>query len=256
MLLEEFENVKAVIEPEDLFAVKGEIDITEVCDTIIMPFSGTLFRLIIEQEGVYQGGYKSNINGKQPWYIYEFKGKKVAVMKALLGGPALVGTLEELKVSGFKHFIIFGTCGVLDGDLESNKIILPKSSLRDDGISYHYAPASDEIGYPSEHMEYFASILDKHSIPHVQTKAWTTDAFYRETPEKVKRRRAAGAQVVDMEWASVAAWAQFRQANVYHFFYTSDYVDVNNGWDVREGHDEDNLLRFFDVSLTIAEELS
>ncbi|MFC5631864.1 MULTISPECIES: nucleoside phosphorylase [Streptococcus] len=256
MLLEEFENTKAVIEPEDLLTVKGEIGITEICDTIIMPFSGTLFRLITEQDGVYQGGYKSNINGKHPWYIYEHKGKKVAVMKALLGGPALVGTLEELKVSGFKNFIIFGTCGVLDGDLESNKIILPTSSLRDEGISYHYAPTSEEIGYSTEHMEHFAAILDNHHIPHTQTKAWTTDAFYRETPEKVKRRMAAGAQVVDMEWASVAAWAQYRAADVYHFFYTSDYVDVDNGWDARDGHDEDNLLRFFDVALKIAEELS
>lgn len=255
MLLTEFEPARAVINPEDIFAVKGEMEAEEVCDTIIMPFSGSLFEMVKELDGISYGGYKSNINGKQPWYIYDKEDRKVAVMKALLGGPALVGTLEELKVAGFKNFIIFGTCGVLDGNLESNKLIVPTSSLRDEGMSYHYAPASDEIGYSKEHLAHFTGLLDKLGIPHVSCKAWTTDAFYRETPDKVARRKAAGAQVVDMEWSSVAAWAQFRDASVYHFFYTSDFVDHEGGWDVREGHEEEDLLRFFDIALKIAGEL-
>lgn len=255
MLLEEFEPGRAVIEPEDIFKIRGEMEANEVCDTIIMPFSGTLFDMIKALDGVTYGGYKSNINGKQPWYIYQKENRKVAVMKALLGGPALVGTLEELKVAGFKNFIIFGTCGVLDGSLESNKLIVPTSSLRDEGMSYHYAAASEEIGYSQEHLSRFTEILDKQGIPHTQSKAWTTDAFYRETPAKVARRKEAGAKVVDMEWASVAAWAQFRQADVYHFFYTSDFVDHEEGWDAREGHEEEDLLRFFNIALKIAGEL-
>ncbi|EFO53962.1 phosphorylase, Pnp/Udp family [Streptococcus infantis SK1302] len=37
--------------------------------------------------------------------------------------------------------------------------------------------------------------LDKAGIEHIRTKSWTTDAFYRETAAKVKRRLAAGARV-------------------------------------------------------------
>ncbi|MBM7643531.1 nucleoside phosphorylase [Streptococcus loxodontisalivarius] len=255
MILEEFDPARAVIEPEDIYRLKKGLEVEEICDTIIMPFSGSLFEKIISLEESRYGGYKSNINGKQPWYIYEKDGQKVAVMKALLGGPALVGTLEELKVAGFKNFILFGTCGVLDGSLESNKLIVPTSRIRDEGISYHYAPASDEIGYSDDHLSHFTAILDKLRIPHTQCKAWTTDAFYRETPDKVARRKAAGAKVVDMEWASVAAWAQFRQAAVYHFFYSSDFVDHENGWDIREGHEEEDLMNFFEIALAIAGEL-
>ncbi|MBM7635950.1 nucleoside phosphorylase [Streptococcus saliviloxodontae] len=255
MLLEEFDPARAVIEPEDWFAIRGEME-EEICDTIIMPFSGTLFEKISSLENSRYGGYMSNINGKQPWFIYEEDGQKVAVMKALLGGSALVGKLEELKEAGFKNFIIFGTCGVLDGSLESNKLIVPTSSLRDEGMSYHYAPASEEIGYSEQHLAHFTGILDKLRIPHTQCKAWTTDAFYRETSDKVARRKKAGAKVVDMEWASVAAWAQFRDASVYHFFYTSDFVDTENGWDKRDGHEEEDLLRFFDIAMKIAGELA
>lgn len=254
MILEEFENESAVIEP--IHSIEEDLDTLEVCDTLIMPFSGRLFEKIIRSPYARYAGSKSNINGRQPWYIYEKDGMKVGVFQALLGAPALIGSLEELQVSGFKNFIIFGTCGVLDGNLATNKIILPTSSVRDEGTSYHYAAPSDEIGYSKAHLERFAAMLDKHGIEHVQTKAWTTDAFYRETPSKVLRRKEMGCQVVDMEWASVAAWAQFRKAQVYHFFYTSDYVDHENGWDKRSGHEEEDLLTFFEIALKIAEELS
>ncbi|MET3559040.1 uridine phosphorylase [Streptococcus rupicaprae] len=253
MILEEFEPGPAVIEPH--FDFEENTAIEEVCATIIMPFSGSLFESVQQMKGVRYGGFKSNINGQQPWYIYERDGIKVAVMLAQLGAPALIGTLEELQAIGFKQFILFGTCGVLDGNLETNKLIVPTSSIRDEGISYHYAPASDEIGYPADHLARFGEMLDKHGIPYTMTKAWTTDAFFRETPAKVKRRKEAGATVVDMEWASVAAWAQFRQKEAYHFFYTSDYVDPEGGWDMREGHDEENLLGFFEIALTLAKEL-
>ncbi|MFC3928591.1 nucleoside phosphorylase [Streptococcus caprae] len=252
MILEEFDPARAVIEPDFDFGEAS--DHQEICDTIIMPFSGKLLDLIHARYTLRYGGYKSNINGKLPWHIYEKDGQKVAVMLAQLGAPALIGTLEELQAAGFKRFILFGTCGVLDGSLETNKLIVPTSSIRDEGVSYHYAPASDKIGYAPEHLARFEEILTQNKIPYTTTKAWTTDAFFRETPEKVKRRKAAGATVVDMEWASVAAWSQFRGTEVYHFFYTSDYVDHENGWDKREGHEEDHLLSFFEIALTIAKE--
>ena len=59
----------------------------------------------------------------------------------------VVGLLEELKARGFKNFIVLGSCGVLDQSIQADKIILPSSALRDEGTSYHYAPASDEIVY-------------------------------------------------------------------------------------------------------------
>ena len=45
--------------------------------------------------------------------------------------------------------------------------------------------------------------MDKAGIEHIRTKSWTTDAFYRETAAKVKRRLAAGARVVDMEASAI-----------------------------------------------------
>lgn len=252
MLLEEFENVPAVIEPTDRSLLSGG----EVCDTIILSFNGEILARVKQIDGVYEGGYLTNLNGKLPWYIYEKDGSKVAVAMATIGAPMVVGLLEELKARGFNNFIVLGSCGVLDQSIQADKIILPSSALRDEGTSYHYAPASDEIAYERSLLLTMEKALDKAGIEHIRTKSWTTDAFYRETAAKVKRRLAAGARVVDMEASAIMAWAQYRQANVYQFFYTADYVDHHNHeWDARREDRKADAMTFFEIALVIAQEL-
>ena len=252
MLLEEFENVPAVIEPTDRSLLSGG----EVCDTIILSFNGEILERVKQLEDVYEGGYLTNLNGKLPWYIYEKDGSKVAVSMATIGAPMVVGLLEELKARGFNNFIVLGSCGVLDQSIQADKIILPSSALRDEGTSYHYAPASDEIAYERSLLLTMENALDKAGVEHIRTKSWTTDAFYRETAAKVKRRLAAGARVVDMEASAIMAWAQYRQANVYQFFYTADYVDHHNHeWDARREDRKADAMTFFEIALVVAQEL-
>ena len=252
MLLEEFEYVPAVIEPTDRSLLSGG----EVCDTIILSFNGEILERVKQIDDVYEGGYLTNLNGKLPWYIYEKDGSKVAVAMATIGAPMVVGLLEELKARGFKNFIVLGSCGVLDQSIQADKIILPSSALRDEGTSYHYAPASDEISYDEALLSTLENALNKSGIDHIRTKAWTTDAFYRETAAKVKRRLAAGAKVVDMEASAIMAWAQYRQAKVYQFFYTADYVDHHNHeWDARREDRKADAMTFFKIAVDIALEL-
>ena len=80
MLLEEFENVPAVIEPTDRSLLSGG----EVCDTIILSFNGEILERVKQIDGVYEGGYLNNLNGKLPWYICEKYGSNVSVAIALI----------------------------------------------------------------------------------------------------------------------------------------------------------------------------
>ena len=243
----------AVIEPTD----RSLLSSREICDTIILSFNGEILDRVKQIDGVYEGGYLTNLNGKFPWYIYEKDGSKVAVTMALIGAPMVVGLLEELKARGFKNFIVLGSCGVLDQSIQADKIIIPSSALRDEGTSYHYAPASDEIAYDQSLLLTMEKALDKAGIEHIRTKSWTTDAFYRETAAKVKRRLAAGATVVDMEASAIMAWAQYRKAKVYQFFYTADYVDHHNHeWDARHEERKADVMTFFEIALAIAREIA
>ncbi len=63
-----------------------------------------------------------------------------------VGAPACVAGLEEMIAMGAKKMIIFGCCGVLDEVEVQDKIIIPSSTIRDEGTSYHYLPAGEEIG--------------------------------------------------------------------------------------------------------------
>jgi len=160
MLLEEFEDVAAVIEPTE----KPVHDKGEVCETIILSFNGEILKRLIESEDVYPGGYLKSINGHHPWYIYGQGPSKLAVMLAPIGAPMIGGQLEELAARGFKNFIILGSCGVLDRSIEADKIILPAAALRDEGTSYHYAPPGDEVTYDESLLIELEAIFDKHNI--------------------------------------------------------------------------------------------
>ena len=170
MLLEEFENVPAVIEPTDRSLISGG----EICDTIILSFNGEILERVKQIDGGYEGGYLTNLNSKYPWYIYEVDGFKLAVAMATIGPPMVVGFLEELKARGFNNFIVLGSCGVLDQSIQADKIIIPSSALRDEGASYHYAPASDEIAYDETLLLTMENALNKSGIEHIRTKVWTT----------------------------------------------------------------------------------
>lgn len=252
MLLTEFESGRAVIEPTD----KGIRGGGEVCETMILSFNGEIVDRVRQMPESRETGHLQTLNGRHPWYILERDGLQVAVMLAVIGAPMAVGHLEELRACGFENFIVLGSCGVLDKRIEADKILIPSVALRDEGTSYHYAPASDEISYNEALLLTMEKAFNNAGIEHVRTKTWTTDAFFRETADKVKRRMAVGAEVVDMEASALMAWAQFRQANVYQFFYTADYVDHHNEeWDKRHEERTADVMTFFEVALAIAKEL-
>lgn len=67
---------------------------------------------------------------------------------------------------------------------------------------------------------------------------WTTDAFYRETPDKIQLRKEEGAVLVEMEQASSLAVTQFRGIDYGAIVYGGDDVSGtvwdNRGWHSRE----------------------
>ena len=161
-----------------------------------------------------------------------YKGMPIALFILDVGAPVSVGMLEEVFQMGVQKVVIFGTCGVLDSRIEDCSIIIPDRVLRDEGTSYHYAPPSDEIEVNQKSMKMFTELLDELHVKYTVGKTWTTDSFYRETPEKVKRRKAAGCICVDMECSANAAVCDFRGKKLLQFFYAADNLDAEE-WDSR-----------------------
>jgi uridine phosphorylase len=177
--------------------------------------------------------------------------RDIAVYWTPLGGPLAAVAMEEVIAKGARKFVFFGSCGVLDSTLDAGRFIVPTHAYRDEGTSYHYAPAGDWIQVATAgRME---EILRELGALFVSGRVWTTDALYRETRGNAQKRRAEGCIAVDMECASLAAVSAYRGVPVYQFLYAEDSLDGQE-WDRRtmEQVPSDAHERYMNLALEIA----
>ncbi|AGU73300.1 nucleoside phosphorylase [Streptococcus constellatus subsp. pharyngis] len=228
MILEEFDNNRrAIINPEDLIETLPDFP-----ELVVSCFARATFERMLMSFRHEQVATTSMANIEIPIYRIIVKGIPIALFNAPVGASACVAILEDLIAFGMKKLVLFGTCGVLDEAIKETSIIVPQMAIRDEGTSYHYLPASDEIEVNVGLQDFLISFLDENGISHSVGKFWTTDGIYRETAEKLYKRKEAGAICVDMECSAVAALADFRKISICHFFYAADHLFEEN-WDMR-----------------------
>jgi uridine phosphorylase len=237
MLLEEFDpNKNAVINAFDMIQTMGDFPkIAVSCFSHI-----TFDRLLKELNGVPITS-TGTANMDIPVYKVIYNGTEIVLFMSYVGAAGCVAVLEDIFAMGVEKIILFGTCGVLNGDIKDCSIIIPNVAMRDEGTSFHYAPASDEIRVNKKYQDEFIKILEQHNCSYTIGKVWTTDACYRETRQKVDRRKESGCICVDMECSAVAALADFREKEVFQFFYAADNLD-NENWDVRSLSNSSKIL--------------
>jgi len=141
---------------------------------------------------------------------------------------------------GMKKLILFGTCGILEEQVKETSIIVPTIAVRDEGTSFHYAPAQNEISVNDRTLAKFLTYLQAENISFSKGKVWTTDGIYRKTITKMKARKQEGCLAVDMECSAVAAWGQFREIAVCQFFYAADHLSEER-WHPRSLGNEADL---------------
>ena len=228
MLLTQFDpNKNAVINPD---IVHHPID--NFPETVVSIFSYHLFHTIVDFLDGKIIAETHDVDGIWPVYEVTYRGKRFAMYKARLGAPACVGSFEDVIPFGAKRIILLGNCGVLNKEIKDCGIIIPTAAIRDEGTSYHYAPASDTIAVNHEYRELFKTICNTFGYPYVEGVTWTTDAFYRETPSKIQARKAMGAVCVEMECAAMQAMCDFRGVKFFQFLYAGDNLD-HSSWDPR-----------------------
>ena len=228
MLLTDFDFEKdAVINPDMIHQpVEG------FPETVISIFSHHLFKRVIELLGGRKIAQTKDVDGIWPVYEVEYQGHRFAMYKARLGAPACVGSFEDIIPMGAKRIILLGNCGVLDQSIKDCGIIIPTRAIRDEGTSYHYAPAADYIEVNRKYKDLFYDLLKEHHYSYVMGTTWTTDAFYRETRSKIQRRKEMGAICVEMECAAMQAMCDFRGVEFFQYLYAGDNLDGSH-WDAR-----------------------
>ena len=237
----------AALDPAKIIAPHAEMP-----PCVVMCFFQDAIRTAVkEAEALIQLG--SEI-GKNPIYVIEHEGQRVAVVHPGIGAPMAAGFLEELIALGGRTFMACGGAGVLNSRIHAGHVIIPTSALRDEGTSYHYLPAAREVRMSPHVVSTLERVLQRHNQPYELGKTWTTDAIYRETRAKVAARRDEGCLTVEMETAAFLAVAEFRQITFGQYLYGGDDVS-GEIWQDREWRRQTIRERLFWYSVEAVIEL-
>ena len=225
-ILEHDPTRQAFIEPSRIATPR---DMPEHC--VICFFSEVIASVVQEHNGVMLVENRWE-NGPHPIYEIAYQGRRLAFYHPGVGSPLAASLLEEAIAFGCRKFIACGGCGVLVKDIASGHLIVVASAVRDEGASYHYLPPSREVLAQKQAVLALTDLLDGRGIPYLVGKTWTTDAPYRETADKIAKRREEGCLTVEMEAAGMMAVAQFRGVPYGQILYGGD--DLSSAeWDSR-----------------------
>lgn len=165
-------------------------------------------------------------------YRLDLEGRQVALLHPGVGAPLAAALFEEVISLGCRKFIACGAAGVLDSRFAVGHLLVPTAAVRDEGTSYHYLPPAREAAASPAALSAVKATLEQKGLAHTLTKTWTTDAIYRETPQRIQRRKAEGCLAVEMEAAALFAVAQFRGVTIAQFLYAGDDISGDT-WQTR-----------------------
>lgn len=244
-ILEHDSEKQGVIKPNR----HGRATLPSIC---IMTFFGEVLEEFIKANKYeIRNRYGSEMRDF-PVYVLEYKEIEICIIQAVVGSASIAMMTDFLIGYGVKSIIACGGCGVLS-DIPAGDVIIPMSALRDEGASYHYLPPSRDIHLDIDIINIIKSTLVEHNVPFVECKTWTTDAFYRETPDMITYRKEEGCEVVEMECATIASIARFREIKFGQLLYSGDILADFDKYDERAwSHNLTSREKLFYLSLEVA----
>ena len=178
-------------------------------------------------------------------------GRKLLALECLYGGPMSATVIEELAHYGIKKVLGYGYAGSLTRDIPVGQIVFADAAVVSDGTSREYLPEA-ELAYPdgklAQRIWEFAA--ETHTLVR-EVKVWTTDALYREYPEKVARWREAGASVVNMDTSHFYAVSSVVGISAAYLCVISDCVEGAT-WEDGFTHAGQAMDRLQDLILEVA----
>ena len=236
-ILEFDEDKNAFIRPKD---VVKPVELPSRC---VICFFGEAIGKIIKEIPNRIAAHFSAESAFFPVYELDYRGEKIALIQAGVGAPVGAFQIEELCAMGCKKIIACGSCGVLENDIAVGHLIIPTSAIRDEGTSYHYVKASREIEANTEAVNAIEKTMIEKKVPYIKGKTWTTDAFYRETPAKIKHRKNEGCITVEMEASAYMAVSQYNNIEFGQILYGGDNLG-GEVWDSRNFYTKTDIREF------------
>jgi len=176
----------------------------------------------------------------------------ISLTGPLVGAPYAAILLETLIAWGVKKIVFLGWCGAISDTVKIGDIIVPTSAIIDEGTSTHYL---SDNSYSQPFPEIIAQahkLLQERDIKFHQGTIWSTDAVFRETPEKVKYFQKMNALAVDMETSCLFTVAKFRDVEIGGVLVVSDELSAFK-W--RPGFKDERFIEGRQTACSVVKEL-
>ena len=147
-------------------------------------------------------------------YAFHVDGLMCGLVARTIGGPYAVLVAEQLAVSGAQVLLGLTSAGRIDPHLPVPSLVVATEAIRDEGTSYHYLSPAETVSANSDVAKLLVPGLQTVGLPVVTGRLWTTDAPYRETLQDIADNAARGALAVEMQAASLFAFAHARGVQV------------------------------------------
>lgn len=219
-------------------------------DKCLIIFSEEIYNHLLNEFECTEIGTLTEVDGCRTIYKFHYKNQEIGFYLSRVAS-ALASSLcyESHWVTGATKYIMFGSCGSLDGDKTKGKFVVPTEAYRGEGASYYYAKPADYISV--KNGDKVAKILDELKVPYVKGRVWTTDCMPRETVGLVSKRRNEGCVAVDMELAGVQAVCDFYGLELYDFLEPGDVL-ADASYEVEGLHGANHNLGKLYIGLDLA----
>jgi 5'-methylthioadenosine phosphorylase len=139
-------------------------------------------------------------------YTGTYRGTSVTVATHGIGGPSSAIVVEELAMLGGKVFVRLGTCGAMVKGLGIGDVVIPTAAAYNQGGLFYQYIKENVCMASAPHYEVLNAIVDevsKSGVKYVVGPVVSSDAFYAEDPEFVRKWTSRGIVAVEMECATI-----------------------------------------------------
>lgn len=139
-------------------------------------------------------------------YTGKYRNTPISVAMHGVGHPSSMLVIEELIMLGAKAIIRLGTCGAMVKGLKIGDIIIPTGAAYYPGGAFYQYLKDNICMACAPHYEILKTLIEevsKSGINYVVGPIVSSDAFYAEDPEFVKKWTSRGIVAVEMECAGL-----------------------------------------------------
>jgi purine-nucleoside phosphorylase len=110
----------------------------------------------------------------------------------------------------------------LQPSLKIGDLVIPTHAIPEEGTSPHYPTSPENPPSDAGLNRILETALKEIKTPFTKGPIWTTDAIYRETPEKVTAYQQQNILAVEMEVSALLAVSSFRSVQLAALLVVSD----------------------------------